>query len=201
MLEVCCGLTHPWDTYQVESRWLPDPLHCLIIGENPGSPDSEYFYQVPKDYLTDPVVVRRAILQGLFQTTLISEPTLLGFREGGFIFDHAIRCQRPSDIVKAERQRAPRYKTARVKNPIHLRPLLEKAPLVWIMGHLASNAVANLDSGFPKIKRLISKAPFPGPVLPKSKYFLSEYFTWRNEKQTLQICEKFSRFAKERNKF
>lgn len=181
-----------------ERRWLPRVLRCLIVGENPGDTGSQYFYEAPSSCASDAVVVRRALLRGLHQHGLIPEPTLDGFQDAGFLFDHAIRCQLPSRIVNAERQRAMRYASRRVEDPVHLRPWLAQAAVVWVMGHLASNAVANVTTEFPRQRRKISMPPYPGGVAPFSKFFLSEYLTWRNESEAPSFCEAFVRFARER---
>ena len=198
MLACCGAASHSWDQYQVEHLWLPRRLRCLIIGENPGSEASEYFYAVPKSYVKDAVVVRRCLLRGLHAQKLIREATLEGFRDAGFLFDHAIRCPLPSSVVEDERRAARRYASTRVMNPTHLCPWLSQATAVWVMGHLASNAVANATVEFPKKRRRISMHPYPGEISPRSKFFLSEYFTWRNEKKTPEICQVFTRFARER---
>ena len=195
----CCGAdSHPWDRYQVETVWLPRKLSCLIVGENPGGNESEYFYAVPESYTRDRVVVRRCLLRGLHDQKLIPEATLEGFRDAGLLFDHAIRCPLPSTVVKEEHRAARRYASTRLENPTHLCPWLSQATAVWVMGHLASNAVANATAEFPKQRRRISMHPYPGEISPRSKFFLSEYFTWRNEKKTPEICQAFIRFARER---
>ncbi len=204
-LLACCGATeHPWDRYNVPRDWFPRSLRCLIIGENPGYPatarsltPSEYFYTDPP---RDNVVVREALLHGLHREGLIPEARLKGFRDAGFLFDHAIRCLLPKEVVKRERQAAMRYASHRVEHPDHLRALAQ-ARVVWVMGHLASNAVANIADDFPKERRLISKPPWPGELAPRSRFFLSEYFARWNEKKAPAICEAFSRFARGRGVF
>lgn len=192
----CCGATeHAWDRYEVEHHWIPRVLRCLIIGENPGGNSSEYFYARPTSYTNDPVVVRRSLLRGLHNHGFIPEATLEGFKDAGFLFDHAIRCQLASAIVGRERQRAMRYRSRRVEDASHLRPLVAKATVVWVMGHLASNAVANATAEFAKERRKISEPPHPAAIGPCSRFFLSEYFTWRNEGDTPGICAAFARFA------
>ena len=192
----CCGgAIHPWDREEVEPRWLPHALRCVIIGENPGDTSSEYFYQPPARYDSDAVVVRRALLRGLHAQGLILEATLEGFRDAGFLFEHAIRCQLSPDIVSAERQRAMRYTSCRVESPVHLQRWIAEAKVVWVMGHLASNAVANATADFPKARRRISKPPYPGPIAACSRFFVSEYLTWRTEAQAPRFCEVFRRFA------
>lgn len=192
----CCGATdHAWGRYEVERRWFPCVLRCLIIGENPGAVTSEYFYATPKSYTEDRVRVRRCLLRGLYNERLIPEATLEGFQDAGFLFDHAIRCQLPRKVVDREREKARRYRSGRVQDPAHLRSSIAKAMLVWVMGHLASNAVANVTSEFPKELRKISEPPYPAPIRPCSRFFLSEYFTRWNESATPDICRAFVRFS------
>jgi hypothetical protein len=66
------------------------------------------------------------------------------------------------------------------------------------MGHFASNAVANVTAEFPRLRRKISKPPFPAEVVSSSRFFLSEYITWRNEKKGLDFCEAFKKFSRGR---
>src|SRR5688572_27617810 len=98
MLPCCKAELHPWDYYKVAAEWLPQEVRCFIIGENPGNTNSEYFYSAPGSYDRDRVRVRRGLLQGLHNGTLVSEATLEGFRNAGFLFDHAIRCLLPREI-------------------------------------------------------------------------------------------------------
>jgi hypothetical protein len=67
--------------------------------------------------------------------------------------------------------------------------------VVWVMGHLANNGIANACSELSKNRRRISLPPYPGEAEPGSRFFISEYFTWRNENKTLAICEAFAAFA------
>jgi len=200
---------HPWDRLGVEHVWQPRRLRCLVVGENPGDVKSAYFYEVPGSYATDPIVVRRCLLRGLQSQKLLATATLQGFRDAGFLFDHAIRCPLPAEDVEKERNKARRYTVTRVQCPAHLRASLSQAPIVWVMGHLANNAVVNLVAKefpnlikeFPKEKRKISWHPFPDEAAPGSRFFVSEYFTWRNEKDSARICEAFSQFARARGVF
>lgn len=195
----CCGEhQHQWDRLEVEQEWLPPALRCFIVGENPGDTMSEYFYQRPASYESDEVAVRRALLRGLCEQGLITVATLEGFRDAGFLFDHAIRCQLPSKVVKSEREKAKRYASQRVETPDHLLPWLSRAPLVWVMGHLASNAVANATAEFPRRRRKISMPPYPGEIAPNSRFFVSEYLTWRSEPHASAFAELFMRFAEQR---
>jgi len=161
---------------------MPTRLRCLIVAENPGDVGSQYFYEPPPDPTRDRVRVRHALLHGLRDVRLSAESTLDAFRDAGFLLDHAIRCPLPSALVNRERERARRYTCKRVSNPVHLVPFLERAPIVWVMGHLASNAVANATPEFQKEARLISKTPYPGPASAGSRFFVSEYFTRHTER-------------------
>lgn len=198
MLECCGTQEHPWDWYKVETHWLPASIRCLIVGENPGSERSEYFYHPPKTYARDCVVVRKGLLQGLQAVGLIERATLESFRDAGFLFEHGIRCPLPSDVVRREHRLAKRYASARVGSALHLVPLLSRAETVWVMGHIASNAVANATPEFSKERRLISQAPYPGEIAPGSRFFISEYFTRWNRGAISGICAAFARFARVR---
>ena len=201
-MPACCdAVLHPWDRYGVQQRWLPGTLQCLVIGENPGNTDSQYFYAPPQSYARDRVIVRRCLLRGLCDQKLISEATLEGFRNAGFLFDHAIRCPLSQTIVKAERQAARRYASPRAEEPSHLLASLSQAVVVWVMGHIACNAVANACTSFPKVPRPISKPPYPGELEIGSKFFVSEYFTRWNQSESVEICRAFKRFALERGVF
>lgn len=181
-MPACCGVEkHGWDRLEVERRWLPPTLRCFVVGENPGDTRSEYFYERPASHAQDEVAVRRALLGGLHQHGLIAEATLEGFQEAGFLFDHAIRCQLSSKVVRSERQKATRYASRRVGNADHLRPWLAQARVVWVMVHLASNAVANASAEFPKQRRKISMLPYPSEIARDSRFFVSEYLSWRTE--------------------
>jgi hypothetical protein len=201
MLACCGAVLHPWDRHEVQQQWLPGTLRCLIIGENPGDTDSQYFYAPPQSYARDRGTVRRCLLRGLCDQKLISETTLEGFRNAGFLFDHAIRCPLSQIVVKAERHAARRYASPRVDEPVHLLASLSQAVVVWVMGHLACNAVANVCTSFPKERRLISELPYPGELEPGSKFFVSEYFTRWNQSESVGICRAFKRFALERGVF
>jgi hypothetical protein len=162
---------------------------------------SEYFYERPASHAQDEVAVRRALLGGLHRQGLIVEATLECFQEAGFLFDHAIRCQLSPKVVSFERQKATRYASRRVGNADHLRPWLDQARVVWVMGHLASNAVANASAEFPKQRRKISMPPYPGEIARDSRFFVSEYLSWRTEARALAFAEAFKRFAQDRGVF
>jgi hypothetical protein len=167
------------------------------VGENPGDVTSEYFYEPPIDPKNDRVRVRRELLGGLHDVGLIAEPTLGAFRDAGFLFDDAIRCPVPSSTVSQERLKANRYASERLANPVHLVPPLAQAKIIWVMGHVASNAVANATPDFPKERRKISQAPYPGPIARGSQFFVSEYFHRFNRRETPAIFAAFLRFARQ----
>jgi hypothetical protein len=161
-MPACCNApSHPWDRWRVGQRSMPTPLRCLVVGENPGDVTSEYFYEPPADPKRDRVRVRRELLDGLCGVGLITEPTLEAFRDAGFLFDHAIRCTLPSSTVNQERLKANRYGSERAAHPLHLMPLLKQARLVWVMGHVAGNAVANAAADFPKEPRRFHRRRIP----------------------------------------
>lgn len=192
----CCGNSeHQWEKHRVGQRWFPQPLKCLIIGENPGDVKSQYFYDEPSSYNSDDVVVRRSLLQGLYECGIIQQATLQSFRDAGFLFDHAIRCQLAPSAVNLERRRAMTYKSSRVDGSFHLESSVKQATVIWVMGHLASNAVANVTLEFPKSKRRISKNPFPCGISTSTRFFVSEYITWRNQKRANEFCEAFRIFS------
>lgn len=198
----CCGAEkHEWDRLEVERCWLPPTLRCFVVGENPGDVTSEYFYERPVNYASDKVAVRRALLRGLHEQGLIAEATLEGFQQAGFLFDHAIRCQLSSEVVASEREKAKRYASCRVEKADHLRPWLAQARVVWVMGHLASNAVANATAEFPRQRRKISMPPYPGEVGRDSRFFLSEYLSWRTGGKASAFAKVFKRFAQRRGVF
>jgi len=198
----CCNaVLHPWDKYEVERRWVPEILRCLIIGENPGDSNSQYFYDPPQSYARDRVIVRRCLLRGLCEQGLISAATLEAFQDAGFLFDHAIRCPLSKTAMKAEHRAARKYGSTRVENPAHLGELLSQTAIVWVMGHIASNAVANLCVSFRKEPRCVSKPPFPGELNAGSKFFISEYLTRWHQCESSRICSAFKRFAVERGAF
>jgi len=69
------------------------------------------------------------------------------------------------------------------------------------MGHLASNAVANATPEFPKQRRKISMPPYPGEIAPDSRFFVSEYLSWRTEDEASAFAAAFKRFAGDRGVF
>jgi len=201
LLTCCRAAEHPWDRFKVDLFWRPLQLRCLIIGENPGDVESAYFYEAPGGYANDPVVVRRYLLRGLLGQKLLISATLEGFRDAGFLFDHAIRCPLSSADVKKERNAAMRFASSRVQRSAPLLAPLSQPPVVWVMGQLANNAVANLTEDLPKEKRKISCNPFPGEAAPGSRFFISEYFHRWNREQWPEICAAFARFTRTRGVF
>lgn len=43
-LPCCDQVNHACDRFRVFGRWIPNPLRDLVVGENPGGAESEYFY-------------------------------------------------------------------------------------------------------------------------------------------------------------
>ena len=168
----CCPGEHPFDSRGVAERWWPGTLRCLIIGESPGGPGDAYFYDPPQPGAGDPVRVRVRLLDGLTRVGLIVAPTLHAFREGGFLFDHAIRCQLPDELIEREWRRAKTYRSIRAAAGVeHLRPALAVAQRVWVMGYIARNAMAMVDSAVLEQQRITP------PYLPRGnpRLFVSRY--------------------------
>jgi hypothetical protein len=186
----CCKGNHPWDEHEVPVRWAPPVLHCLIVGENPGDVGSRYFYSDPFD--PDRVIVRKNLLAGLHSAGILATPTLDAFRSAGFIFDHAIRCRLPSEVINRERQLAMRYASPRAAAAEHLRPLIDRAETVWAMGYIARNAVANLFPEIARIRNRIGGSPYPCHLPEAPKIFVSRYFTRISEEVASSICEVFA---------
>ena len=153
----CCNSHHVFDSYHVLERWRPKVIRCLIVGESPGGSASAYFYDTRRK-----VRVRRNILFGLHATGLIESENLDAFVEGGFFFDHAIRCNIHPD--EAARRSAKKYKYERCAHARHLEPLIEAASQVWVMGYVARNAEARLPfhSMLLKLQRQLSPPYVPG---------------------------------------
>ena len=140
----CCKTVHAADRLNVEESWLPKVPRCLIIGESPGNPGSLHFYDPIPIGRPDPVSVRHRLLNQLVEEGLLQVATLEEFRERGYFFDHAVRCQIPMKIVKRDRELAKRYHSQLLTPQMHLARLIKSFDLVWVMGHMARNAVANL---------------------------------------------------------
>lgn len=189
MIMNCCNHTHPYDHFDVEGSWQPHELRCLIVGENPGGPESAYFYDPPRSYENDPVDVRDALLKNLSEQKLIASATLKGFKEAGFLFDHAIRC--PIDRRK--------FRAELVRNHEHLRETIAHAPIVWVMGSWACKAVANVTDAFSKKNHPLTQSPYSWEI---GKFFISAYLTkrkyeWNNlEESWPRIFSAFAQFAR-----
>jgi hypothetical protein len=166
----CCGV-HPFDAQQVERSWWPEERRCLIVGESPGAPGAAYFYD-PIPPRRDPITVRRHLLAGLTEAGVIAAPSLEAFRGAGLAFDHAIRCPVPLDVIEQERLPARAYRSRLVEERgIHIRDLIARWPKVWIMGHLARQAVTFAD---PSLRRT-ERGVIP-PYVELPRYFVSAYF-------------------------
>src|SRR5206468_12140847 len=121
MLMCCDAPVHPWEKFSVATEWLPEDLHCLVIGESPGNARSAYFYDMQRK-----VGVRTIMLRELYRHRIILEPTLPAFRKAGFLFDHAIRCLLPGDVIQHEARLANCYESPRAAAATHLVPFLRR---------------------------------------------------------------------------
>ena len=186
----CCGQTlHAWDEYRVEEEWMPAHLRCFIVGENPGSADSAYFYNESKA-----VPMRTILLRELYERDLISAPTLREFRTAGFLLDHGIRCQLRAGEVKAEARLAQRYASPRCAAADHLKSWIQHARSVWVMGYIARNAVAAICQELPPDRRKISRQPYPRQVPEAPRFFVSRYLTRAPQKEVAVIGREVARF-------
>lgn len=169
----CCGEpTHAWDQFRVATEWTPNTLRCLIVGENPGSASTAYFYDSDRG-----VAVRTVLLGGLHRAGIIEAPTLDAFRASEFLFDHGIRCHLAGDAIATERRRARTYSSTRANAATHLTPYIRTASAVWVLGYVARNAVAAVCSSFPRDTRDIARCPYPMQILEAPKFFVSRYLT------------------------
>ena len=136
MTQHCCNTVHAADRLNVEESWWPHVPRCLIIGESPGKPGSLHFYDPIPIGRTDPVSIRRRLLSELVVEGLLQGQgaTREEFRERGYFFDHAVRCQIPMKTVKRDRQLAQRYQSHLVTTQSHLARLIERFDLIWVMG-------------------------------------------------------------------
>lgn len=179
----CCGAQeHPWETFSVATEWLPHALRCLVIGESPGEVAAKYFYNQRRK-----VAVRTIILRELHRHGLIGEPTLPAFRKAGFLFDHAIRCLLPADIIRLEASLANRYESLRAAAATHLASFLRHESPVWVMGRIARNAVAALRCEFPRDTSEISKPPYPRRLPEAPRFFVSRYLLHASRVEVPQI--------------
>lgn len=179
----CCkSLHHPWEQFSVAEAWMPAQLRCLIIGESPGQDAEKYFYNERKT-----VAIRTIMLRELHRYGLIKKPSLEGFRDAGFLFDHAIRCLLPSQTILREARLAGRYKSPRASNAAHLEPLLSIQSPVWLMGRIARNAVVSPRSEFPKDTTGISMHPNPRWIKEAPRFFVSRYLLHASRQQISDI--------------
>jgi len=186
----CCGSRlHPWDEFAVPTNWMPRDLRCLIIGESPGDETSVYFYDERRR-----VAVRTIMLRELQRHAIITQPSLVAFKEAGLLFDHAIRCRLPEDLIRREAELAKRYESPRAASVTHLQQPLKDAPLVWVMGRIARNAVAVLQSEFLPDQGNISKPPYPRRVPSAPRFFVSRYLLHAKAKEVAEIFLRFHEF-------
>jgi len=157
---------------------MPRRLRCLVIGESPGAPGSLCFYD-PIPSGTDPVRVRRLLLQALTEDRVVFSPSLESFKEAGFVFDHVIREQLDMEEVEIERDRAANFESELAASATHLLPLIERAESVWAMGMMARNAMACLNPSIPK-----KRQPLTPPYRLNDKIFTSRYFTRFTSQET-----------------
>jgi hypothetical protein len=188
-----CHGVHPFDDRLVAERWRPAILRCLVIGESPGPPGAEYFYDASQRADRDRIAIRRNILRGLTELGILGSPSVGAFVEAGFMLDHAIRCQLPLSTVARERSRASRFRSRLVERPFHLRDLISRAERVWVMGHIARNAVRNLGVELPK-----QVALDPPSVALDGRTFVSRYLNHLPPRERLRICADFKRFFESR---
>ena len=119
MMPCCRDHAHAWDSFRVATDWLPDLVRCLIVGENPGSSSTAYFYDA-----TRRVAIRTILLRELHGAGIVASPTLEAFRAAGFLFDHGIRCRLPDDDVATQRRLARDYLSPRANAATYLTPLI-----------------------------------------------------------------------------
>jgi hypothetical protein len=179
---------------RVAQHWWPERLTCLIVGESPGRPGADYFYDRIPSERPDPVVVRGNLLLGLSEVGLLAAPTLEAFRDAGFAFDHAIRCQLPMSVISVERELAAMYESPKAAAADHLKPLIDVAPNVWAMGNLARNAVVIPYPDVPRHRGSITKEPFPGGLPGMPKVFVSRYLSHIDFDEVLRIAGRFVLF-------
>lgn len=187
---MCCGAqVHPCDAFVVFSKWYPRQLRCLMMRESPSEPD---MYDLGR---LAPIQTR--LLEDLHAHRLIEQPKLSGFRDGGFLFDYAIRCLLPQAAVKREWNWAKTYSSSRAQTATHLLPLLSAALRVWLMGYIARNVVASLCSDFPRDRRGITKAPYPCKVNQGPRFFVSRYLLHAGIKERTLITSRLHQFLDE----
>jgi hypothetical protein len=191
----CCSGRHPFDSRAVLERWQPKDLRCLIIGESPGDTDSAYFYDPIPVGRRDPIEVRRYLLSGLSSVGLISSPTLEALSSGGFLFDHAIRCQLRRDVINRERAAAAGWKSERAHRASHLVELLDVAPKVWVMGRIDLDAVRHVCG----LSALVATCRVDPPYIVADtggpRFFVSRYLNRWSEPTRAEILDEFKRFV------
>jgi hypothetical protein len=187
-----CLAIHAFDSYQVLERWWPKRLRCLIIGESPGDPGADYFYDSLPKTGHDPIDIRSNLLSGLHAAGLVNSVELEAFREAGFVFDHAIRCSlNLSERIAKERHHAVHYRSALAHRATYLRPLIEEAEKVWVMGHIARDAVVFIcQKDYPLMMQSLRKTLTP--PTQHAKFFFSRYLNRCPDKSL--ILDKFSSF-------
>jgi hypothetical protein len=186
----CCGeCVHAWDEFRVATDWCPERVRCLVIGENPGSPTTAYFYNAAKK-----VAVRTILLRELNRAGIVASPTLEAFKAAGFLFDHGIRCRLPDDEIETQRRLAREYASPRANAAAHLTQLIRDTVGVWVMGYVARNAVAASWSEFPRDTRDISRCPYPGTLSAGSRFFVSRYITRAPRDEVAKVFREFSSF-------
>jgi len=188
-LTCCAEEVHQWERFRVESEWLPARLRCFIVGENPGSPKTAYFYEAKRA-----VPVRTILLRELHRSRILAEPTLAAFRSAGFLFDHGIRCRLRKNEIGEERRLAQQYKSPRATGAKHLERFLRDAATVWVQGYVARNAVSAPGSELPRDFSNISRSPYPGQSREAPRFFVSRYLTRASSGEVVTIFREFARF-------
>lgn len=176
-MNTCCNKAHPFDSRNVKTSWWPKRLRCLIIGESPGNPTSLYFYDPIPQEKKDPVGVRSQLLRGLCEIGLLTAPILENFKEEGFLFDHGIRCPLSlKSIIEKERQLAQRFKSSLAHRANYLKEEIALAEKVWVMGHVARDAVLHQLKNQGQETHEPLKSRFT-PPFQTEKFFFSRYLT------------------------
>jgi hypothetical protein len=186
----CCGqAAHAWDQFRVATEWVPDRLRCLIVGENPGSATTAYFYDGNRE-----VAIRSLLLEGLYRVGIIAASTLSAFRNAGFLFDHGIRCHLAGAEVATQRRLARTYSSPRANAATHLTAFIRSASSVWAMGYVARNAVAAACAAFPRDARDIARCPYSMQLQEAPKFFASRYLTRAPREDVAAIFREFGAF-------
>jgi len=158
---------------------LPTGCSVLVAAEadvpnhrgEPGSSGSRLFLRPNTERYSRSRGCEGNLLAGLSEAGLLAAPTLEAFREAGFAFDHAIRCQLPMRVISVERDLATVYESAKAEVADHLKPLIDAAPTpkVLAMAYLARNAVVMPYANVPRDRGSITNEPFPGrlPECPR----------------------------------